>query len=200
MCLSSSWAPGWRRQRLRGERLSLRLLLLAAWPPDHAPAWSGCAHRAPPQSDALCSNAQAHAALLVLPPRRQGLDKAKKEEYDAVIVDTAGRLQIDERLMEELREVGGWAGLVVQVVVGLCGWLCACCGLVVACSSLLFAVKMPCYQCLWHCSAPMAAERARMLAVPHNHPGCSTQCVCAALLCRPSGWSAPPTRCWSWMQ
>jgi signal recognition particle subunit SRP54 len=46
-------------------------------------------------------------ALLVLPRRRQGLEKAKKEEYDAVIVDTAGRLQIDERLMEELREVGG---------------------------------------------------------------------------------------------
>lgn len=42
----------------------------------------------------------------VPPPEiaRQGLEKAKKEEYDAVIVDTAGRLQIDERLMEELRE------------------------------------------------------------------------------------------------
>lgn len=44
---------------------------------------------------------------LALPWRRQGLEKAKKEEYDAVIVDTAGRLQIDERLMEELREVRG---------------------------------------------------------------------------------------------
>ncbi|KAL4430056.1 hypothetical protein ABPG77_004426, partial [Micractinium sp. CCAP 211/92] len=43
----------------------------------------------------------------VAPPEiaRQGLEKAKKEEYDAVIVDTAGRLQIDEKLMEELREV-----------------------------------------------------------------------------------------------
>ncbi|KAI7844769.1 hypothetical protein COHA_001651 [Chlorella ohadii] len=42
----------------------------------------------------------------VKPPEiaRQGLEKAKQEEYDAVIVDTAGRLQIDERLMEELRE------------------------------------------------------------------------------------------------
>lgn len=42
---------------------------------------------------------------LPLCTRRQGLEKAKQEEYDAVIVDTAGRLQIDERLMEELREV-----------------------------------------------------------------------------------------------
>ncbi|PRW50902.1 Signal recognition particle 54 kDa chloroplastic isoform A [Chlorella sorokiniana] len=42
----------------------------------------------------------------VKPPEiaRQGLEKAKQEEYDAVIVDTAGRLQIDERLMDELRE------------------------------------------------------------------------------------------------
>ncbi|PSC75432.1 Signal recognition particle 54 kDa, chloroplastic [Micractinium conductrix] len=42
----------------------------------------------------------------VAPPEiaRQGLEKAKKEEFDAVIVDTAGRLQIDERLMDELRE------------------------------------------------------------------------------------------------
>ncbi|KAL4443989.1 hypothetical protein ABPG75_011726 [Micractinium tetrahymenae] len=42
----------------------------------------------------------------VAPPEiaRQGLEKAKKEEFDAVIVDTAGRLQIDEKLMEELRE------------------------------------------------------------------------------------------------
>ncbi|EFN56751.1 hypothetical protein CHLNCDRAFT_48710 [Chlorella variabilis] len=42
----------------------------------------------------------------VAPPEiaRQGLEKAKAEEYDAVIVDTAGRLQIDDRLMAELRE------------------------------------------------------------------------------------------------
>lgn len=56
---------------------------------------------------------------------RQGLEKAKKEEYDAVIVDTAGRLQIDEKLMEELREVGA-AGRVVLLwgAAGVC--LCAC--------------------------------------------------------------------------
>ncbi|KAI3427161.1 hypothetical protein D9Q98_007098 [Chlorella vulgaris] len=42
----------------------------------------------------------------VAPPEiaRQGLELAKRDEFDAVIVDTAGRLQIDERLMGELRE------------------------------------------------------------------------------------------------
>ncbi|CAL5228389.1 g11512 [Coccomyxa viridis] len=36
---------------------------------------------------------------------RQGLAKARAEDYDAVIVDTAGRLQIDPAMMSELREV-----------------------------------------------------------------------------------------------
>lgn len=54
----------------------------------------------------------------VPPPEiaRRGLERAKREEFDAVIVDTAGRLQIDDRLMDELKEVGcaaveGWRGL-----------------------------------------------------------------------------------------
>ncbi len=33
----------------------------------------------------------------------QGLVKAKNEGYDVVIVDTAGRLQIDETMMQELK-------------------------------------------------------------------------------------------------
>ncbi len=36
---------------------------------------------------------------------KQGLEKAKKELYDVVLIDTAGRLAIDEELMEELAEV-----------------------------------------------------------------------------------------------
>ncbi|HTX71574.1 MAG TPA: signal recognition particle protein [Rectinemataceae bacterium] len=36
---------------------------------------------------------------------RAGLDKAKRELFDTVIIDTAGRLQIDEALMEELAKV-----------------------------------------------------------------------------------------------
>ncbi len=36
---------------------------------------------------------------------RQGLDKAEKELYDVVIIDTAGRLAIDDELMNELAEV-----------------------------------------------------------------------------------------------
>jgi signal recognition particle GTPase len=47
-----------------------------------------------------------------LPLRRQGLEKAKAEEFDAVIVDTAGRLQIDEKLMDELRQVSQADGCV----------------------------------------------------------------------------------------
>ncbi len=35
----------------------------------------------------------------------QALEKAKAEGYDAVIVDTAGRLQIDENMMQELQDV-----------------------------------------------------------------------------------------------
>ncbi len=36
---------------------------------------------------------------------RQALEKAKKEGYDVLIVDTAGRIHIDELLMQELKEL-----------------------------------------------------------------------------------------------
>lgn len=36
---------------------------------------------------------------------RQGLEKAHAEHNDYVLIDTAGRLQIDEKLMQELRDV-----------------------------------------------------------------------------------------------
>ncbi|THG15787.1 hypothetical protein TEA_028689 [Camellia sinensis var. sinensis] len=36
---------------------------------------------------------------------RQGLEKAKRKNMDVVIVDTAGRLQIDKTMMDELKEV-----------------------------------------------------------------------------------------------
>ncbi|CAN6445368.1 unnamed protein product [Victoria cruziana] len=36
---------------------------------------------------------------------RQGLEEAKKRNLDVVIVDTAGRLQIDKSMMDELKEV-----------------------------------------------------------------------------------------------
>ncbi|KAL8152934.1 LOW QUALITY PROTEIN: hypothetical protein V2J09_010694 [Rumex salicifolius] len=36
---------------------------------------------------------------------KQGLEEAKKKKIDVVIVDTAGRLQIDKTMMDELREV-----------------------------------------------------------------------------------------------
>lgn len=36
---------------------------------------------------------------------RQGVDQARREGFDAVIIDTAGRLQIDERLMDEVRQM-----------------------------------------------------------------------------------------------
>ncbi|KAF8396399.1 hypothetical protein HHK36_018016 [Tetracentron sinense] len=36
---------------------------------------------------------------------RQGLEEAKKKKMDVVIVDTAGRLQIDKAMMDELKEV-----------------------------------------------------------------------------------------------
>jgi signal recognition particle subunit SRP54 len=36
---------------------------------------------------------------------REGLEKAQKELYDVVLIDTAGRLAIDEELMEELARV-----------------------------------------------------------------------------------------------
>lgn len=37
---------------------------------------------------------------------RRGLEKALAEGYDSVIVDTAGRLQIDQDMMDELVQVG----------------------------------------------------------------------------------------------
>ncbi|GLC87427.1 signal recognition particle protein [Lysinibacillus piscis] len=36
---------------------------------------------------------------------RQALEKAKEEHYDVVIIDTAGRLHIDETLMQELKDI-----------------------------------------------------------------------------------------------
>lgn len=36
---------------------------------------------------------------------RQGIQKAKEEHYDYVLIDTAGRLHIDEDLMQELRDI-----------------------------------------------------------------------------------------------
>ncbi|HFU77343.1 MAG TPA: signal recognition particle protein, partial [Epsilonproteobacteria bacterium] len=36
---------------------------------------------------------------------KEGLEKAQKELYDVVLIDTAGRLAIDDELMEELAEV-----------------------------------------------------------------------------------------------
>ncbi|MDE3045127.1 MAG: signal recognition particle protein [Verrucomicrobiota bacterium] len=36
---------------------------------------------------------------------RQALEKAKREEYDVLLVDTAGRLHLDEELMKELEEL-----------------------------------------------------------------------------------------------
>ncbi|SIT67474.1 signal recognition particle protein [Edaphobacillus lindanitolerans] len=36
---------------------------------------------------------------------RQAVEKAKEEHYDVVFIDTAGRLQIDEALMGELRDI-----------------------------------------------------------------------------------------------
>lgn len=36
---------------------------------------------------------------------KTALDKAQKEEYDVLIIDTAGRLQIDEKMMEELNDI-----------------------------------------------------------------------------------------------
>jgi signal recognition particle subunit SRP54 len=36
---------------------------------------------------------------------RKGVEKARNENYDVVIIDTAGRLQIDEKLMQELVDI-----------------------------------------------------------------------------------------------
>jgi signal recognition particle subunit SRP54 len=36
---------------------------------------------------------------------KKGLEKAKRERYDVVIIDTAGRLHIDEQLMQELLDI-----------------------------------------------------------------------------------------------
>ena len=36
---------------------------------------------------------------------KTAFDKARNEKYDVLIIDTAGRLQIDEPLMDELKEI-----------------------------------------------------------------------------------------------
>lgn len=36
---------------------------------------------------------------------KQGIEKAKKEQFDTVIIDTAGRLHVDDQMMDELRKV-----------------------------------------------------------------------------------------------
>ncbi len=36
---------------------------------------------------------------------RQAIEKAKEEHHDYVLIDTAGRLHIDDELMEELTEI-----------------------------------------------------------------------------------------------
>ena len=36
---------------------------------------------------------------------RQALEEAEKEHHDIVIVDTAGRLHVDEKLMQELADI-----------------------------------------------------------------------------------------------
>lgn len=45
------------------------------------------------------------------------LEKAKKENYNVVILDTAGRLQIDEELMNELKEIKVKAGVFQTILV-----------------------------------------------------------------------------------
>ncbi|WP_161980674.1 signal recognition particle protein [Streptococcus sp. S784/96/1] len=54
---------------------------------------------------------------------RQGLEKARENHNDYVLIDTAGRLQIDEKLMQELRDVKALAQpheilLVVDSMIG----------------------------------------------------------------------------------
>ncbi|TCD46776.1 signal recognition particle protein [Streptococcus sp. X16XC17] len=54
---------------------------------------------------------------------RQGLEKARADHHDYVLIDTAGRLQIDEKLMQELRDVKALAQpneilLVVDSMIG----------------------------------------------------------------------------------
>lgn len=54
---------------------------------------------------------------------RQGLEEARKNHNDYVLIDTAGRLQIDERLMVELRDIKALAQpseilLVVDAMIG----------------------------------------------------------------------------------
>lgn len=61
-----------------------------------------------------------HSAVDIV---RNGLAKAKENRNDYVIIDTAGRLQIDEKLMEELRDIKALANpndilLVVDSMIG----------------------------------------------------------------------------------
>ena len=36
---------------------------------------------------------------------KQAIEKAKEEHHDYVLIDTAGRLHIDEKLMDELKDI-----------------------------------------------------------------------------------------------
>ena len=55
----------------------------------------------------------------VKPPviAENALEKAKKENYNVVILDTAGRLQIDEELMNELKEIKEKVGVFQTILV-----------------------------------------------------------------------------------
>ena len=44
----------------------------------------------------------------------QGLEKAKKEEYDLVLIDTAGRLQKKVNLMKELEKINNVANKIIE--------------------------------------------------------------------------------------
>lgn len=48
---------------------------------------------------------------------RNGLDKARAEGYDTVIIDTAGRQVVDDRLMEELKQIKKIANPVESLLV-----------------------------------------------------------------------------------
>nr|WP_282917403.1 signal recognition particle protein [Streptococcus canis] len=61
-----------------------------------------------------------HSAVEIV---RRGLEQARENRNDYVLIDTAGRLQIDEKLMEELRDVKALANpndilLVVDSMIG----------------------------------------------------------------------------------
>jgi hypothetical protein len=94
---------------------------------------------------------------------------------------------------------GGGGGLVVLVV----GLLWAYYGFVmrvIACSSLYLLLKCHATNA-WCCRAIMACRMCvAACGAAQSLWLLNTKCLHAALLCRPSGWSAPPTRYWWWMQ